>query len=290
MKLANVKGRATIVTDAGGLDVERASFGRFGPDPQSLFAHWADVRSWADALASDEETAEPIVEPIVEPIDEATLGSPVPHPPQVFGIGLNYRQHAAETGATLPSIPATFTKFPTCIAGPFVDIELPSGNVDWEVELVVVIGAESHRVTAEDAWSSVAGLAVGQDLSERVVQMAAGAQFCLGKSYPGFGPIGPWLVTPDEFGNPDDLGLTCEIDGEEVQNSRTSDMVFDVPRLIAELSAVLPLLPGDVIFTGTPAGVGVARTPPRFLQPGEVLTSTIEGIGTIRNRCVAPDQ
>jgi len=290
MKLANVKGRATIVTDAGGLDVERASFGRFGPDPQSLFTHWADVRSWADALASDEETAEPIVEPIVEPIDEATLGSPVPHPLQVFGIGLNYRQHAAETGATLPAMPATFTKFPTCIAGPFVDVELPSGNVDWEVELVVVIGTESHRVTVEDAWSSVAGLAVGQDLSERVVQMAAGAQFCLGKSYPGFGPIGPWLVTPDEFANPDDLGLTCEIDGEEVQNSRTSDMVFDVPRLIAELSAVLPLLPGDVIFTGTPAGVGVARTPPRFLQPGEVLTSTIEGIGTIRNRCVAPDQ
>ncbi len=287
MKLANVNGRATIVTGAGGLDVERASFGRFGPDPQSLFEHWAEVRSWADALASDDETAEPIVDPIVEPIDEATLDAPVPRPAQVFGIGLNYRQHAAETGATLPSIPATFTKFPTCIAGPFVDVELPSGNVDWEVELVVVIGAEAYRVVGEDAWSHVAGLTVGQDLSERAVQMAAGAQFSLGKSYPRFGPTGPWLVTPDEFADPGDLALSCAIDGEEVQSSRTSDMVFDVPRLIAELSAVLTLLPGDVIFTGTPAGVGVARSPARFLQPGEVLTSSIEGIGTICNRCVA---
>jgi 2,4-didehydro-3-deoxy-L-rhamnonate hydrolase len=280
MKLANVNGRATVVSDAGGIDVERASSGRFGPDPQTLFAEWADVLAWAGGLAPDAGPP--------EPIDEATLGSPVPRPIQVFGIGLNYRAHAAESGATLPSTPAMFTKFPTCITGPFVDVELPSGSVDWEVELVVVVGAEAHRVAAEDAWNHVAGLAVGQDLSERVVQFAAGAQFSLGKSFPRFGPIGPWLVTPDEFADPNDLQLMCDIDGEEMQNSRTSDMVFDVSQLIAELSAVLPLLPGDVIFTGTPAGVGVARQPARFLQPGEVLTSTIEGIGTIRNRCVAP--
>ncbi len=281
MKLANVNGRATVVSDAGGIDVERASSGRFGPDPQTLFERWADVRAWADGLAATAHGS-------AEPIDDAMLGSPVPRPAQVFGIGLNYRQHAAETGATLPSIPATFTKFPTCITGPFSDVELPSGNVDWEVELVVVIGAQAYRVVAEDAWNHVAGLTVGQDLSERVVQMAAGGQFSLGKSYPGFAPIGPWLVSPDEFTDPDDLELSCDIDGEQVQNSRTSDMVFNVSQLIAELSAVLALVPGDVIFTGTPAGVGVARKPPRFLQAGEVLTSSIEGIGTIRNRCVAP--
>ena len=128
----------------------------------------------------------------------------------------------------------------------------------------------------------------GQDLSERVAQWAAGAQFSLGKSFPGFGPTGPWLVTADEIANPDDLELGCSIDGETVQKARTSDMVFPVPRLIAELSAVLPLLPGDIIFTGTPAGVGASRQPPRFLKPGEVLTSYVEGVGTIRNRLVAP--
>lgn len=277
MKFANVDGRATVVTDAGGVDVERASSGRFGPDPQAAFEQWADLRAWADGLEAGVEAP---------PIADATLGSPVPRPRQVFGIGINYRQHAAETGATLPSIPATFTKFPTCITGPFADVALPSGNVDWEVELVVVIGATAHSVQEADAWSHVAGLSVGQDLSERVVQMAAGSQFSLGKSYSGFGPIGPWLVTPDELTDRDDLALSCEIDGERVQDSRTSDMVFDVSQLIAELSAVVTLLPGDVIFTGTPGGVGVARQPARFLQPGEVLTSSVEGIGTIRNRCV----
>ena len=132
-------------------------------------------------------------------------------------------------------------------------------------------------------WRHVAGLTVGQDLSERVVQWASGGQFSLGKSFPGFGPMGPWLVTPNELVDPDDLELGCDIDGEVVQKSRTSDMVFSVPRLVAELSSILPLLPGDVIFTGTPAGIGATRKPPRFLQPGEVLHSWIEGIGSIRD-------
>jgi 2-keto-4-pentenoate hydratase/2-oxohepta-3-ene-1,7-dioic acid hydratase in catechol pathway len=142
-------------------------------------------------------------------------------------------------------------------------------------------------VAEEDGWAHVAGLAVGQDISDRTLQAAAGAQFALGKSRRGFGPIGPWLVTPDELADPDDLGLGCSVDGETVQDSRTGDLVFSVPRLVAELSAVLSLLPGDVIFTGTPAGVGMGRRPPRYLQPGQVLESWIEGIGTIRNRTVA---
>jgi 2-keto-4-pentenoate hydratase/2-oxohepta-3-ene-1,7-dioic acid hydratase in catechol pathway len=142
-------------------------------------------------------------------------------------------------------------------------------------------------VAESAAWDHVAGLTVGQDLSERIVQWAGAGQFSLGKSFPGFGPMGPWLVTPDEVPNRDDLELGCAIDGETVQKSRTSNMVFGVSRLVAELSAVLPLLPGDVIFTGTPAGIGAARKPPRFLKPGEVLTSYVEGIGTLRNRLVA---
>jgi 2-keto-4-pentenoate hydratase/2-oxohepta-3-ene-1,7-dioic acid hydratase in catechol pathway len=141
-------------------------------------------------------------------------------------------------------------------------------------------------VDEADAWSHVAGLTVGQDISDRTLQFAAGSQFSLGKSRRGYGPMGPWLVTLDEVRDPDDLALGCSVDGETVQDARTSDLIFGVPRLIAELSAVLPLLPGDVIFTGTPAGIGATRRPPRFLGPGQVLETWIEGIGTIRNRCV----
>jgi 2,4-diketo-3-deoxy-L-fuconate hydrolase len=278
MRIANARGRLILLTARGGVDVERASEGRFGPDPGAVFSRWTEFRAWAETAG----TAAPAAA-----VREGDLGSPSPRPAQVFGIGLNYRDHAAESGLPLPDRPATFTKFPTCITGPYADVGLPSGSVDWEVELVVVIGVRAYRVEADAAWSHVAGLTVGQDLSERVVQWGAGGQFSLGKSFPGFGPMGPCLVTPDELPNPDDLEIRCTINGEVVQQSRTSAMVFGVSRLVAELSAVLPLLPGDVIFTGTPAGIGATRKPPRFLQPGDVVESYIEGIGTLRNRCVA---
>jgi 2-keto-4-pentenoate hydratase/2-oxohepta-3-ene-1,7-dioic acid hydratase in catechol pathway len=186
----------------------------------------------------------------------------------------------------VPDVPATFTKFPASLGGPFDDVEVVGESIDWEVELVAVIGRRADRVAEADAWSHVAGLTVGQDISDRHLQFAAGAQFSLGKSRRGFGPMGPWLVTPDELADPDDLALGCSVDGEVVQDGRTSDMVFSVPQLVAELSAVLPLLPGDVVFTGTPAGVGFTRQPPRTLRPGNVLESWIEGIGTIRNGCI----
>jgi 2-keto-4-pentenoate hydratase/2-oxohepta-3-ene-1,7-dioic acid hydratase in catechol pathway len=210
-------------------------------------------------------------------------------PRQVFAIGLNYASHAEESGTALPEFPATFTKFPASLAGPFDDVELPSGTVDWEVELVVVLGRRADRLAEGEAWSHVAGLTVGQDISERTVQFAAGAQFSLGKSYRGFGPTGPWLVTLEELDHPDDLALGCSVDGETVQEDRTSGLIFGIPRLIAELSAVLPLLPGDIIFTGTPAGVGFTRQPARFLRPGQTLESWIEGIGSIRNHLVPAD-
>ena len=152
---------------------------------------------------------------------------------------------------------------------------------------MAVIGRAADRVAEADAWDHVAGLTVGQDISDRTLQFAAGMQFSLGKSRRGYGPMGPWLVTPDEVPDRDDLALGCSIDGETVQDDRTGDLIFSVPSLVAELSAVLPLLPGDVIFTGTPAGVGMARQPPRALAAGQVLETWIEGIGTIRNRCVA---
>ena len=278
MRLADHDGRATLLVEGGGVDVATASDGRFGPDIQALYDDWAAFASFADGLVSGSP-------PVVE-VDESRFGNPVPRPRQVFAIGLNYRAHAAESGVEVPTIPATFTKFPACLAGPDAEVALPSGNVDWEVELVVVIGTPADRVDEADGWSHVAGLTVGQDISDRALQFAAGGQFSLGKSRRGYGPMGPWLVTLDEVPDPDDLALGCSVDGETVQDARTSDLIFGVPRLIAELSAVVPLLPGDVLFTGTPAGVGATRQPPRFLQPGSVLESWIEGIGTIRNRCV----
>ncbi len=275
MKLANLDDRLALVLSDGVVDVATASDGRFGPDPMSAFDDWPAFVAWAAGVT--ESTA---------PLDEARLGCPVPRPRQVFGIGLNYRSHAEESGMTIPEVPATFTKFPASLGGPFDDIEIVGDSVDWEVELVVVIGSEARHVAEADAWSHIAGLTVGQDVSDRKLQFAAGMQFSLGKSRTGYGPMGPWVVTPDEVPNPDDLGLGCSVDGETVQDARTNDLIFNVPQLIAELSSVLSLLPGDVIFTGTPAGVGMARKPPRSLQPGQVLESWIEGIGTIRNRCV----
>jgi 2-keto-4-pentenoate hydratase/2-oxohepta-3-ene-1,7-dioic acid hydratase in catechol pathway len=165
-------------------------------------------------------------------------------------------------------------------------VRLPEGgHPDWEIELVVVVGTAMSDVAEQDVWGHVAGLTIGQDLSERISQMAGPVpQFSLGKSLPGFTPMGPWLVTPDEFGDPDDVELLCMLNGEQMQKGRTSELIFSVPALLSRLSARLPLYPGDVIFTGTPAGVGLGRQPQRWLAAGDELVSTIEGIGELRQR------
>ena len=273
MRVANLAGRAVIITDDRAIDIERASAGRFGADPQALFDDWAAFASWAATATGG------------EPFSHEDLGAPVPRPRQVFAIGVNYAAHAAEAGYPSDSLPVTFTKFPTSIVGPNHVVALPEGNVDWEVELVVVIGAEAHLVDREHAWEHIAGVTIGQDLSERLLQMqGTSPQFSMGKSYPGFGPTGPWLVTPDELPNRDDLAIGCTLSGQSVQGSRTSMMIYDVPELIARLSAVCPLLPGDIIFSGTPAGVGNRMTPQRFIRADDVLVSEIEGIGSITTR------
>ncbi|MEM7348380.1 MAG: fumarylacetoacetate hydrolase family protein [Chloroflexota bacterium] len=218
-------------------------------------------------------------------VDEVTLGVCIPHPSKVFGIGLNYRAHAAEAGLDIPDAPMVFTKFPSCLAGPTADIELRSDRVDWEVELVVVIGKEGQDISEERAWDYVAGLTVGQDLSDRRVQFAVKPpQFSLGKSFNTYGPIGPAVVSPDLLPDKENLAITCEVAGEMKQDSRTNDLIFSIPQLIAYLSSITPLVPGDLIFTGTPAGVGGPVG--RYLADGETIVSTIEGIGTIRNTCV----
>jgi 2-keto-4-pentenoate hydratase/2-oxohepta-3-ene-1,7-dioic acid hydratase in catechol pathway len=275
VKLATVHDRAVLVVGDAIADVAEASAGRFGPDPMAVYDDWDAFVAWAAGVTTG-----------TAPLVEADLGCPVPRPRQVFAIGLNYGRHAQESGMPVPEVPATFTKFPASLGGPFDDIEIVGESVDWEVELVAVIGRRADRVAEADGWSHVAGLTIGQDISDRQLQFAAAAQFSLGKSRRGYGPMGPWVVTPDEVAMPDDLGLGCSVDGEVMQDARTSDLIFSVPRLVAELSAVCPLLPGDVIFTGTPHGVGMARQPARFLHAGETLETWIEGIGTIRNRCV----
>lgn len=279
MRVGNLAGRAVLVRDGRAVDVERASGGRFGPDPQGLYADWDAFRAWA---GSDEHDG--------EPFDPADLGAPVPAPRQIFAIGLNYREHAAESGLDAPdTAPPVFTKFVSSLTGPVTDVTLPpGGHTDWEVELVAVIGTTARNVPEADGWAHVAGLTVGQDISERVSQLAGPApQFSLGKSFPGFAPTGPWVVTPEEFPHRDDLELGSAINGEEVQKGRTRDLIFSVPVLVARLSAVLPLLPGDLIFTGTPPGVGLGRTPQRWLRPGDELVSHVASIGELRQRFVA---
>ena len=279
MRIGRIDGRLALLSGDNALDVEKASNGRFPADPDLVFARWAEFTDWAAGVSAAEGS----------PFTPEQVGPPVLRPAQVFGIGLNYRAHASEAGvAAPPTSPAVFTKFVTSITGPYDTVTLPSDKVDWEVELVVVIGPQAYEVSEKDAWQHVAGLTVGQDLSERAVQLAGPVpQFSLGKSYPGFSPIGPAIVTPDEFDDPDDLALRCALDGELLQDGRTKDLIFSVPALVAQLSAVLPLLPGDLIFTGTPAGVGMGRDPQRYLPAGATLVSTIDGIGELRTPLVA---
>ena len=279
MRIANLDGRLVVLAGDGAIDVEAASAGRFGSDPQAIYSDWDAFRDWASDV--DSTTA--------MDFDPARLRQPLTAPPQIFAIGLNYYDHAAESGFTAPDQPAVFTKFVSSLAAPYVEVALPTGTVDWEVELVAIVGRLCRNVSAVDAWDHIAGLTVGQDLSERTSQLSGPVpQFSLGKSYPGFSPIGPSIVTPDELSNPDDLEMGCSINGELLQKVRTTDMIFTIPELIASLSAVLPLYPGDIIFTGTPAGIGHARSPQRYLRAGDELSSWVEGIGEIRQTFTGP--
>lgn len=276
MKLGNVRGRAALLFGTTAVDVATASEGRFGPAMADVFDRWEEFSSWAHGVDATGATA----------FVESELGAVSPEARQVFAVGLNYRAHAAEGGREVPKAPAVFTKYQSCLGAPFDSVACVPGRHDWEAELVVVIGRRARNVAAKDAWTYVAGVTCGQDYSERDTQNASGGHFSLGKSFPGFGPTGPWLVTPNELTNPDDLAIGCEVSGEVMQSSRTSNMVFPVPTLIEHLSGIVTLLPGDIIFTGTPEGVGAARTPPRLLRAGDIVVTTIEGIGTIRQTIV----
>ncbi|MCA8882916.1 MAG: fumarylacetoacetate hydrolase family protein [Rhodobacteraceae bacterium] len=223
--------------------------------------------------------------------DPGRIGACLGWVPNFICIGLNYAQHAAETGAATPKEPIVFNKVTSALAGPFDDLTLLRDSVatDWEVELGVVIGRPAQYVSEAKALSHVAGYCTLNDISERDWQKSRGGQWVKGKSGPGYGPIGPWLVTADEVPDPQALRLTLDLDGQRMQDSATSDMIFSVAEIIAYLSRFCLLMPGDIIATGTPSGVGMGMSPARYLKPGEIMEAEVEGLGRQRTQVRAAD-
>ncbi len=221
--------------------------------------------------------------------DPGRIGACLAWVPNFFCVGLNYTKHAEETGAEPPKEPILFSKASSALSGPYDPVIIPRGSekTDWEVELGVVIGRETLYVSQADALSHVAGYCTINDVSERAFQNERGGQWVKGKSAPTFGPTGPWLVTADEVPDPQTLRVTLSLNGEVVQDSNTDDMIFSVAEIVSYMSQFMKLMPGDVIATGTPSGVGLGMKPQRFLKPGEVMEVTVEGLGTQRQEAVA---
>jgi len=220
--------------------------------------------------------------------DGIRLGAPVGGARQFIAIGLNYRKHAAEAGMAIPKDPLVFNKAITCIQGPDDDVVTPEGcdKVDWEAEIAFVVGTEARRVSPENALSHIAGYCLANDVSERDWQANRSGQWVKGKSFDTFGPLGPWLVTADEIPDPQAIPLTLAVNGAVRQKSNTSDMIFTVAEILSHLSQFMTLLPGDVVVTGTPEGVGAARKPPQFLQRGDVVELDGGILGSQRQRIV----
>jgi len=214
--------------------------------------------------------------------------APIPRPKKLICVGLNYRDHAAETGSTIPDVPTIFNKFATAVIGPGDDIVLPkvSKSPDYEAEFAFVVGRGGRHIAAPDWQEHVWGYTIINDVSARDYQRAT-TQWLMGKTFDTFAPMGPWIVTADEIADPHNVNIRLEINGEVLQNSNTRELIFKIPELIAFLSSVFTLEPGDIVSTGTPAGVGVARKPQRFLRPGEEVVITVQGIGELRNPVVA---
>lgn len=274
------------------------SFTRNGGPVQGGVLEGSSVR----AFAATSETKDPVLAFIksgadvpslgadVHPLDEVKLLAPIQRPPRIFGIGLNYREHAAESKMAVQSVPTVFMKLSSSVIGPGEDVLLPpeASQPDFEVELGVVIGKAGYRIAADDWENHVIGYTIVNDVSARGVQLAT-SQWTLGKSFPSFTPLGPTIVTRDEVPDPHALSIQLTLDGEVMQSSNTKYLIFRIPELIAYISSITPLEAGDVISTGTPQGVGLGRTPQRWLRPGEEMVLEIERLGTLRNRTRAVD-
>lgn len=269
--------RPGLLSAAGRVDV--SAFGEdygeafFGSDGMARLERWyGEHAAECPRIGADERIAPPIL-----------------RPSKIVCVGLNYKAHAEETGGKLPPEPMLFTKSSTALAGPYDDLPLPRGSkkLDWEVELALVIGKRARYVDKSRAFEHIAGFALMNDYSEREHQKERGGQFVKGKSHDGFAPLGPILVTPSEI-DCARLPLRLRVNGQVMQDGNTSDLIFDVPTLVSHISEFMTLLPGDVISTGTPAGVGMGRNPPVFLKPGDVVDYEAEGLGAARQRVLEP--
>ncbi|MFT6764547.1 MAG: 2,4-diketo-3-deoxy-L-fuconate hydrolase [Candidatus Aldehydirespiratoraceae bacterium] len=280
-QLANISGRSALVAHGHYYDLETLSRGEINADPMSALGRPRKLSQLSGSLDDAAPTGI---------LANVTIDCPVPWPRNVFAVGKNFADHAAETGAVeIPEQPLIFTKFPSCLSGPDVTVELRSDFVDWEVELVVVIGTGGKDITEADALDHIFGLTIGQDVSDRRMQFVAKPpHFGLAKSFDTYGPMGPAIVSLDQIDDLENLRLQCSINGEAQQDGNTSDLIFGIPKLISYLSHVTTLTTGDLIFTGTPGGVGGFRG--IFLKDGDVIESTIGNelmsFGTMTNRCI----
>ena len=273
---ANINNRSALVQGEAFFDLSTITNGDVSSDPMKAIQNSDLLHHYATQLDDYESSGL---------IAEANVSAPIPQPRNSFGVGLNYQLHAEEAASKTPNTPMVFTKFPSSICGPTDDVIMRSDECDYEGELLVVIGKDGKDIPNEEAWSHVLGLSIGQDFSDRGIQYKdQPAQFNLGKSFDTFGPTGPYLVSTDSFADPNDLQIVTTVNGEVRQNDRTSNMIFDIPTLISYISSITSLATGDIIFSGTPEGVGFRNG--SFLKDGDIVETTIEGIGTMRNRCV----
>ena len=273
---ANVNGKSALVRENSFFDLEAISDGAVSSDPMEALT----TPEALHGLSANLEAFAPSGN-----VDDVVLGAPVPRPTNSFGIGLNYQTHVDEAAMETPDVPMVFAKLPSCITGPTSDVQMRSGECDYEGELVVVIGPGGKDINEDQGWEHVVGLTVGQDFSDRGAQfMNTPAQFTLGKSMDSFGPTGPVLVSTDSFPDPANLELRTWVNGELRQQDRTSSLIFSIPKLIAFISRFVTLTTGDLIFTGTPEGVGFRNGV--FLTDGDVVRTSIAGIGTLENRCI----
>lgn len=275
-RLANVDNRAVLVEGDHYYDVEALSGGSVSSDPMVALGAGPELAALSAGLGAASPTGA---------LADVTLSAPVPRPRSSIAIGLNYQKHAEEADMEVPENPMVFTKFPSCIVGPTDAVELRGDMVDYEGELVAVIGTAGKDIAEADAYDHIAGFTIGQDISDRPAQfMATPPHFDLGKSFDTYGPLGPWVVSCDEFADPNDIGLRTIIDGEVLQDDRTSNLIFNVPYLVSFLSHIMSLEVGDLIWTGTPDGIGFTQG--KLLRDGQVITTEIDGIGSIVNPCV----
>jgi 2-keto-4-pentenoate hydratase/2-oxohepta-3-ene-1,7-dioic acid hydratase in catechol pathway len=259
-----------IDVSAFGQDYDEAFFGSNGIDK---------LQAWLGA----NKNSCPVV------ADNVRLGPPLARPSKIVCVGLNYAKHAAESGMDIPEEPVLFFKASSAIVGPNDSIVIPKGSekTDWEVELAIVIGQKASYISEKDALRHVAGYVLHNDVSERAYQLERSGQWVKGKSCDTFAPIGPFIATPDEIGDPNNLNLWLTLNGAEMQNSNTSDFIFNIQHVVSYISQFMTLLPGDIISTGTPFGVGLGLTPPRYLKAGDVVELGIEGLGVSKQTCIA---